>query len=185
LIKTALILTAEANLRVLSLICDGESVNCATLRELGCNILVHNFEDLKSSFPHPTLNYDVQTLLDACHMLKLGRNALADFLVFLSADGKIEWKYIVELHNIQQQLTLKFKNKLNTQCIKWHQNKMKVRYAANTLSASVANAIKYLNDAGVKEFQGCEATVKFIETIDWLFDVLNSRNPFGKDSKNH
>lgn len=60
---------------------------------------------------------------------------------------------------------------------------MKGKYAANTLSASVANAIKYLKNKGVKEFQDCEATVKFIETVDWLFDILNSRSPYGKGFK--
>lgn len=184
LIKTALILTAEAQLRVLSIICDGESVNCSTLRELGCNIFTDNFAQLKNFFPHPTLNYNVYVLLDPCHMLKLARNALADYEVFYTVDGlKIEWKYIIALHNIQQLLTIRFKNKLNAQCINWQQNKMKVRYAANTLSASVANAIKYLKTEGMDEFQNCEATVQFIETIDWLFDILNSRNPFGKGFK--
>lgn len=76
LIRTALILTAEVQLRVLSIICDGESVNCSALKELGCNIFVDNFTDLKTSFPHPT-HYEVYVMLDACHMLKLARNALA------------------------------------------------------------------------------------------------------------
>lgn len=42
LIQTALILTAEAELRILSIICDGYSVNCSALKELGCNILIYN-----------------------------------------------------------------------------------------------------------------------------------------------
>lgn len=60
---------------------------------------------------------------------------------------------------------------------------MKVRYAANTLSASVANALTFLLNEGLEKFQNCEATVTFIETIDWLFDILNSRSPFGKGFK--
>jgi len=118
-------------------------------------------------------------------MLKLARNALAEYKVFNTVDGIIEWKLIaiIALHNIQQLLTMKFKNKLNAQCVKWQQNKMKVKYAANTLSAYVANSMKYLKNKGVKEFQDCEATVKLIETIDWLFDILNSRSPYGKGFK--
>lgn len=160
LIQTALILTAEAHLRVLSIICDGKSVNCSTLRELVCNIFVHNFADLENSFPHPTLNYNVYVLLDPCHMLKLARNALAEYKIFHTADDTVEWKYIIALHNIQQQLTLKFKNKLNSQCINWHQNKMKVKFAANTFSASVANAMKYLKNEGVEDFQDCKSYSK-------------------------
>lgn len=34
-----------------------------------------------------------------------------------------------------------------------------------------------------KIFKTVKATVKFIETIDWLFDILNSRNPYGKGFK--
>ncbi|KYN22497.1 THAP domain-containing protein 9 [Trachymyrmex cornetzi] len=183
LIETALILTAEVQISVRSITCDGDSVNCSVFRELGCNIFVDNFADLENSFPHPTLNYNVRILLDACHMLKLCRNALADYGIFNSVDGQIKWSYIRNLHNVQQQLTFKFKNRLNAQCVEWWQNKMKVRYAAHTLSASVANAIKFLKKVGLKEFQDCDVTVKFIEIIDWLFDVLNSRNPFGKGFK--
>ena len=60
---------------------------------------------------------------------------------------------------------------------------MKVRYVANTLSASVANAIKFLKTIGIEGFENCDATVKFIQTIDYLFDFLNTRNPFGKGFK--
>lgn len=60
---------------------------------------------------------------------------------------------------------------------------MKVRYAPNTLSGSVANALKYLKSTNIEGFEDCDATVKFIETIDWLFDFLNIRNPFGKSFK--
>lgn len=60
---------------------------------------------------------------------------------------------------------------------------MKVKYAAHTLSASVANAIEYLKNEGFNDFQNCEATIQFIRTIDWLFDFMNTRNPFGKGFK--
>lgn len=72
---------------------------------------------------------------------------------------------------------------MSSQCIYWKQNKIKVRYAANTLSASVANAIEFLKTEGFKEFQDSEATIKFITIIDRFFDFLNTRNPFGKNFK--
>jgi len=43
--------------------------------------------------------------------------------------------------------------------------------------------MKFLKKVDIKEFQDCDATVKFIETIDWLFDVLNNKNSFGKGFK--
>jgi len=60
---------------------------------------------------------------------------------------------------------------------------MKVRYVANTLSSSVANAMKFLKNVGIEGFENCDATVKFIQTIDYLFDFLNTKNPFGKGFK--
>jgi len=74
-----LILTAEVGIRVCSLTCDEENINCATLKELECTIFVHKFENLKNEFPYSTLQYNVRVLLDPCHMLKLARNALAEY----------------------------------------------------------------------------------------------------------
>lgn len=56
--------------------------------------------------------------------------------------------------------------------------------AAQTLSNSVAQALLFLSDdLKMKEFKGCHATVKFIETIDKVFDLTNSRLPFGRGYK--
>jgi hypothetical protein len=68
--------------------------------------------------------------------------------------------------------------------IKWQQQKMKVDHAAQSLSSSVADAIEYCtNVLKLPQFKGSEATVKFIRTIDHLFDILNSRNPCAKGYK--
>ncbi|KYN29364.1 THAP domain-containing protein 9, partial [Trachymyrmex cornetzi] len=135
--------------------------------------------------------------------LERNESEAKEALVFLlvSLNGKWKWpiayffkrsitapilKELIETALIltaEVQISVRSINVLNAQCVEWWQNKMKVRYAAHTLSASVANAIKFLKKVGLKEFQDCDATVKFIEIIDWLFDVLNSRNPFGKDFK--
>ena len=61
---------------------------------------------------------------------------------------------------------------------------MKVNLAAQTLSSSVADSLMFcLSELKLPQFTGCEAAVKFIKTVDRLFDILNSRNPFGKGSK--
>lgn len=183
LIKVALILTSEANVKVRAITCDGESTNCGALRELGCNIFVSICDNIKNFFEHLTDKYKVRVILDACHMIKLDRNALADYKEFKSNDGSIKWQFFVNLHNIQNKLTFKFKNKLNSQCINYWQNKMKVKYAVHTFSASVANAIDFLKTENIQEFKVSEATIKFIRVIDKLFDFMNSRNPFGKGFK--
>ena len=61
---------------------------------------------------------------------------------------------------------------------------MKVDLAAQAFSASVADAIEYCtNVLKLPQFQGSEATVKFIRIIDHLFDILNTRNPCARGYK--
>lgn len=183
LIKTALTLTAQIKLKIISVTCDGEAVNTSALNILGCNIFPDNLEEIINFFIHPTENYNIYIILDACHMLKLGRNALADYGEFEYNGKSIKWIYIVLLHRLQKLLTFKLKNKLSSQCIYWAQNKIKVKYAANTFSASVANAIDFLKQEGLDDFEDSDETVTFIRAVDQLFDFLNSRNPFGKNFK--
>ena len=61
---------------------------------------------------------------------------------------------------------------------------MKVNLAVQVFSQSVANALEYCNlNLTLPQFQGAEATVEFIRHVDGAFDVLNSRNDFGRWSK--
>ena len=61
---------------------------------------------------------------------------------------------------------------------------MNVRLAAQTLSSSVANATEFLDkSAHLPMFCDSQGTLKFIRTIDRLFDRLNSRNPIAKGFK--
>jgi len=58
-------------------------------------------------------------------------------------------------------------NKLRKAHIEWQQMKMKVKLAAQTLSALVADALEFCNhDLQLEEFRGCEATVQFIRLVD-------------------
>ncbi|KAL2091657.1 hypothetical protein ACEWY4_013920 [Coilia grayii] len=58
-----------------------------------------------------------------------------------------------------------------------------VSLAAQTLSNSVAVALRTLRDVGYAEFRDFEATSEFIQTTDRLFDVFNSRKPRAKGFK--
>ena len=61
---------------------------------------------------------------------------------------------------------------------------MKANLAAQALSSSIANALEYCTDElKLKQFHGCEATLKFIRIFDHLFGMLNSRNPLAKGYK--
>ena len=68
--------------------------------------------------------------------------------------------------------------------VNFEQQKMKVKLAAQAFCSCVATAIEYCaNELKYPQFQGSEATVRFIRIIDRLFDMLNSRNPIGKGYK--
>jgi hypothetical protein len=141
---------------------------------------------LQPYFSHPVdPKKKVYVLLDICHMLKLIRNTLGEKHILIDKDGeKICWDYIVALEKLQNKEGLRLGNKLKLAHIKWWQQKMKVNLASQVFSYSVANAIEYCNkELKLPQFQGSEATVKFIKLFDGLFDILNSRNPCAKGYK--
>jgi hypothetical protein len=184
LVSKSLEMAAKAGLKVWSVTADGTAVNLRTFEILGCK-LSGTYDEMKTSFKHPKTGEDVYIILDPCHMLKLTRNALGHLGSFIECDGNpIKWHYIEELHELQQQEGLNLANKLSMNHLNYQKHEMNVRLAAQTLSSSVANAIKFL-DVSTKHpsFRDSEGTVKFIHTIDRLFDMLNSRNPFGKGFK--
>lgn len=59
---------------------------------------------------------------------------------------------------------------------------MRVKIAAQTLSTSVGNALKYMRQSTEysTQFFGSKATEEFIFLFNNLFDILNTRNLFGK-----
>ena len=61
---------------------------------------------------------------------------------------------------------------------------MKVNLAAQTISASVEDAIEFCDLVlEIPAFHDSAPTVKFIRIFDHLFDIFNSRNPYGKHYK--
>ena len=97
--------------------------------------------------------------------------------------GVISWDVIKKLHNLQQDEGLRLANKLKRNHLEFASQKMKVNLSVQTLSNSTAQALLCLKGLGYPEFQDCDETVNFIQTMDQLFDLMNSRNPFGKGFK--
>ena len=172
LIKDCISLLHKESVNVRAVVFDGTYTNQSTAQQLGCRMKV---SCLQAWFPHPELaNEKVHIIFDACHMLKLMRNVLADYgTISHIVDGRkedIKWEYIVALNDIQEDLGLSFANKLKRKHVDWTKHKMKVNLAAQTLSASVAAAIDFLRDeVCLPQFQGSEATTTFIRTIDDAF----------------
>ena len=97
---------------------------------------------------------------------------------------QIKWEYIDRLNDVQEELGFSLANKLTKKHIIWEKHKVNVKMAAQTLSASVASAIDFLcDDIEHPDFEDGESTTSFIKRMDVAFDLLNSRNLFGKGSK--
>ena len=62
-------------------------------------------------------------------------------------------------------------------------NKMRVKYATQLLSNTVAKALDYLRESGVPQFQGSKPTADFIRNMDQCFDLQNSSSKFGRNLK--
>ena len=185
MVRIALTKAAEIGLRVVCVTCDGTVTNMNMFQQLGCNFDTATYDSVKTTFKHPTMNYNVCSIFDPCHMLKLARNSLADLSYLADSSGeKIEWKYFKDLHALQDKEGLKLKNRLGSKHINYQKNRMKVSLAAQALSSSVADAFEFPRDGlHMDKFKSCGPTVKFIRFIDRVFDILNSRNPIAHGFK--
>lgn len=165
----------EVGVQVVSLTCDGAPANLTMAKRLGCS-LQHN--NLKTSFKHPSTNEDVVFFLDPSHMVKLVRNTLGEKGSLVDDTNEIvSWNYLKELHNLQASESFHLANKLRSQHIAFHKQKMKVRLATQLFSESVATALAFCrNELHMEQFVGAGATIRFILIVNNLFDVLNSRN---------
>ena len=180
LVETCLLKLNDVGVKTVSLTCDGPSCNQSMVKLLGAKLDVN---DLDPSFTHPgNKNEKIHVILDVCHMLKLVRHTLATQKIIIDGSGgKIRWELIEELHKIQDEEELSLGNNLRGAYIQWAKQKMKVDLAAQTISASVADAIEFCDQVlKIPAFHDSAPTVKFIRMFDHLFDVFNSQNPHGK-----
>lgn len=169
----------ETGAECYSITFDGTAVNIAMCNSLGANYTLN--EDFRPYFNNPSNSKQIQTIWDACHMVKLVRNALGDKGVLVSPQGrKIEWRFIVALHETQKNEGLHAATKLTARHINYKNEIMKVGLAVQTLSASVSKALLFCKELNLTHFDGCEATAEFCLIINNVFDILNSRNFFSR-----
>jgi len=168
-------------IKVVNVTCDVYA-NASTFKLLGCD-LDQPYDSIKSDFNIALSKQNIYFTPDACHNVKLARNALGTFGAFTDENNNlIEWRYINKLFQLQNEIGFKLANKISAAHINWKVNPMKVKLAVQTLSSSVADSLLYLSQTSV-EFEKCGATIKFVRVIDEVFDFLNSRNPFAKGYK--
>lgn len=134
--------------------------------------------DINSSNFKPSICVDemepIHIIYDHCHMLKLIRNALGNKKVLYDSSGaKIEWAYF---ENLVEKSDFKGTHKLTKAHLQWKRRGMKVSIAVQTLSASTANAIEFLMNAGHDEFEDAVPTIQFIRVFNKLFDIFNTKS---------
>ncbi|KAK6167116.1 hypothetical protein SNE40_021216 [Patella caerulea] len=173
---------SECGFVIHSVTMDGHASNISMCHLLGCNFEYHQ-QDPKPFFQLPGITNRIWVVMDACHMVKLIRNALEAYGTLMSAKGAIKWDHIRQLNEVQEEIGLRLGNRLSANHLAFKQQIMKVSLAVQTLSNSVARALETAEELGVQGFHLCEQTIEFIEVIDRLFDILNSRSPYGKGYK--
>lgn len=111
---------------------------------------------------------------DPPHLLKTIRNNFMSTARKLTKNGQvISWKTIVRLYHFQKGNNLRKGYKLNSQVVfPSSYAKMRVKYAAQVLSETVANILEQL------KWEGTEETIKFIRKVNEFFDILNGNYSF-------
>lgn len=142
-------------------------------RLLGCQ--------LDSESIDPTFQYNGKTVAifpDPFHMLKLVRNTLGEKNYLTNCEGNIiSWGFVTKLVDLQENEGFHLANKITAAHIQFKKQIMKVKLAAQTFSASVADAIEFCaENLALEEFANYRPTVEFIRQFNSLFDIMNSRN---------
>lgn len=171
IIDTAMFKLKEAGCTVVSFTFDGAKENIATGKKLGAT-----FENPFILNPHDPHN-KVYLLLDPAHMIKLIRNCLANKRILYDGnDEEIRWEFIEHLVDLQINQSVNLCNKLSKTHIQFEDKKMNVRIAAQTISKSTSNSIKYA-DEHLKnpKFAKSAPTSEYLLMFNNLFDVMNSK----------
>eukprot|EP00795_Rhopilema_esculentum_P009869 gene9869-18457_t len=74
-------------LNIHTVTCDGIATNFDAMRNLGCTFGT-KLDEMDGSFSCDFFDHKLFFVADACHMLKLARNALADVKVFVQYEGR-------------------------------------------------------------------------------------------------
>lgn len=171
LTKEALLLLSKTGAKTIGMTFDGHKTNISMCKELDAG-----FNNANPFIIHPHSCDEVYPILDACHMIKLARNTIANKkLLYDRQHRPIKWEYIEKLYQLQKTKEINLGNKLTKKHIQWDRHKMSVIIAVQTLSNSVAQSLQVLLDKGVAGFEGCEGTIEYIETFNNIFDAMNSK----------
>ncbi|XP_051159622.1 uncharacterized protein LOC127285741 [Leptopilina boulardi] len=139
-------------------------------------------EDTKCWFTHPCdENRKVFMFSDAPHLIKCIRNRLYSNNLRIHPDeNEIKWDYFLHLFHVDSNHEARVRAcpKLTKRHIKLDpQGLMRVRYATQIFSDSVAKGLIFYQMHQYPQFEGCEDTANFCMKMNEMFDALNRHQP--------
>lgn len=181
LTKDIIIKISEQGVKICNLTFDGANVNLNMCKILGANLeaLDNDGNDFKPYFTNPYDEHSVIYIIaDPSHMEKLMRNLLGNHgKLYDENDNEINWSYFLDLQEISTEGNLLTHKLTKKHTKEFARNKMNVRLAVETLSASVVRSMKLLRHSDHPKFLNSEATENFTDYMDKCFDILNSVDP--------
>ena len=125
-IREALIRTYDCGIIVRNVTMDGPPTNMTTYEKLGAHVIVDdiNLMVIEFAHPHPEADSLVLAYPDPVHNFKNTRNLFGDYKVLhWEGEGEVNFDYVVQLHNIQEDFNFRLGNKLTGKHV-YYQNKM-------------------------------------------------------------
>jgi hypothetical protein len=170
----------DHNVHCMATVMDGLPANIRMITLLGASCSIDN---MKPFFPHPSTNNPVNVFFDACHLIKNIRTSFHALSQVYTPVGIAYWQHLVRLQELQYVEGLRAANKITKDHILFHNNKMKVKLAVQTLSQSAAQTLLYCHNIKLRHFEDCPPTAEFISIFDRVFDIFNSRSLLCKGFK--
>lgn len=171
---------SDIGITVLAVTSDATAHSVQMAKALGIHI---DGDNMKCTFQHPSSSsQQIAYFFDSCHLLRLIRNAFQNFQSIQFINGTAHWQHLVELVALEEQ-ELANMERIPRKLANLKNHVLKMNFAAQLFSESVASALECLLSLGLPPFQNCIGTIHFLRLINNLFDVFNSRNCYGKGLK--
>jgi hypothetical protein len=164
----------EVGLYVRCIVCDQAATNVAALRQLG-------YSESRPELDLTGVINKVYVIFDVPHLLKNVRNNLMKHNIkFGDGEATACWDDICTFYENDKRHQIRLASRLTDGHIDVSSTrKMRVRLSAQVLSHSVAAGIQTQVACNDIHSVTAKYTAEFVEKMDVLFDLLNSRNSFG------
>ena len=161
----------DIGLSVRCIVCDQAATNVCALKQLG-------FDQDHPQIHCHGVTHAVHVVFDVPHLLKNVRNNLQKYKIKVD-ESVASWKDVESVYNLDKLCQIRLAPRLTDRHLEPSSlSKMRVRVAAQTLSHSVAAAVS-MRILTKQLPPSAHGTADFVENMDTLFDLLNSRQLVG------